>query len=241
MSFGSGTRGLGRVPLERACDSGLTSGRSCCSCRRTCRADLDRSRHARGISARMPARGGAPPRIVVHRTSGVVSRAERALCLADRRGPLTRCGARPTGPTCGSTADGPAAAATGAALRLGDRLAGPGARDADGYVYFNNDGHGCALRDAGRLRLALAVAFRWPACRSSPVTWWWIRVSARPTPKVARRPDVAGPGDPEPATSPAVQLRPDVRDRQAGRPYVVVTEPTIPSTRPSATHGCRPA
>jgi len=84
-----------------------------------------------------------------------------ALCLADRRGPITPQwrtsnwtyvrfhGGRATPRSC-----------YGEAALDGwvDRLADPAASTRDGYVYFNNDHHGCALRDAAALARRLEHA-----------------------------------------------------------------------------------
>jgi uncharacterized protein YecE (DUF72 family) len=82
-----------------------------------------------------------------------------ALCLADRRGPVTPLwrtadwsyvrfhGGRAMPRSCYSAH----------ALELwADRLAGLWGGDATGFAYFNNDGNGCALRDAGVFARALA-------------------------------------------------------------------------------------
>jgi uncharacterized protein YecE (DUF72 family) len=82
-----------------------------------------------------------------------------ALCVADRRGPITPTwrtadwaylrfhAGRATPRSC----YGPSELAGWA-----ERLETGWGRDADGYVFFNNDGNGCALRDASRYGRALA-------------------------------------------------------------------------------------
>jgi uncharacterized protein YecE (DUF72 family) len=87
-----------------------------------------------------------------------------ALCLADRRGPVT-----PLWHTAGwgylrfhSGAATPRSCYGEAALRTwADRLRDTWGPNPSGYVYFNNDFNGCALRDAGtfaRLLTARGVA-----------------------------------------------------------------------------------
>src|SRR3954454_14806898 len=83
-----------------------------------------------------------------------------ALCLADRRGPITPIWRTAdwtyvrfhTGRATPSPCYGERALDTWAT-----RVADGWGREADGYVYFNNDHQGCALRDAGRFARLLAL------------------------------------------------------------------------------------
>jgi uncharacterized protein YecE (DUF72 family) len=82
-----------------------------------------------------------------------------ALCIADRRGPIT---------PLWRTADWaylrfhagramPRSCYAASALETwAERVQGTFGEDASGYAFFNNDGNGCALRDAGAFALALA-------------------------------------------------------------------------------------
>jgi uncharacterized protein YecE (DUF72 family) len=81
-----------------------------------------------------------------------------ALCVADRRGPIT-----PLWRTAdwaylrfhaGRSAPRSCYAATELETWAG-RLEAVWGRDADGFAYFNNDGNGCALRDASAFGAAL--------------------------------------------------------------------------------------
>ena len=81
-----------------------------------------------------------------------------ALCLADRRGPLT-----PLWETAdwayvrfhGGRARPASCYGEQALARWADRLGGMPAARAGSYIYFNNDFHGCALRDAARFGIDL--------------------------------------------------------------------------------------
>jgi uncharacterized protein YecE (DUF72 family) len=82
-----------------------------------------------------------------------------AMCVADRHGPITPVwrtadwsylrlhAGRATPRSCYSSLELEAWA---------KRLEAGWGRDATGFVYFNNDGNGCALRDASRYAVALA-------------------------------------------------------------------------------------
>jgi uncharacterized protein YecE (DUF72 family) len=94
-----------------------------------------------------------------------------ALCLADRRGPVTPLW-RTTdwsylrlhqGAAVPSPCYGRQALATWAA-RLADRWS----PDERVYVYFNNDTRGCAVRDARRFALAAAKAGLLPSRIPAP-------------------------------------------------------------------------
>lgn len=107
---------------------------------------------------------------------GVLEARGAALCLADRRGPISPLwvtaewgyvrfhagrGQPPTG-------YGRAALATWA-----ERLGALWPPEAEVFAYFNNDAYGCAPRDAHQLAIAVAhtgrVATRVPARRETPV------------------------------------------------------------------------
>jgi uncharacterized protein YecE (DUF72 family) len=81
----------------------------------------------------------------------VLRRHGAALCLPDRRGPVTPIWA--TAPWGYARFHGGRAATPGCYGRASletwaGRIAGLWPRDAEVFAYFNNDGHGCAVRDA---------------------------------------------------------------------------------------------
>jgi uncharacterized protein YecE (DUF72 family) len=106
----------------------------------------------------------------------ILERRGAALCLADRRRPLT-----PVWRTAPWTylrfhegrADPRPCYGRTALTTWADRLAASWAPDEDCYVYFNNDPRGCAPRDAARFAGLVARAglrpTRVPAVRSLPV------------------------------------------------------------------------
>jgi uncharacterized protein YecE (DUF72 family) len=98
------------------------------------------------------------PSWFVENVRGVLAERNVALCVADRRGPIT---------PLWRTADwaylrfhagraAPRSCYGAAALETwAERFTATWSRDGTGFVYFNNDGNGCALRDASLFAHAL--------------------------------------------------------------------------------------
>ena len=144
-------RGAGEPSSDR------TSARSCSSCRPTSSIDLDGARRDVWTRSQRDSGCAVEPRhcSLVHRgrsPTSLTGPRRGAVPRRPARPDRPRSGGPPTGPICGSTAvaatprscyEASELAAMGSAARNG-----LGRQTASGFVYFNNDGSGCALRDA---------------------------------------------------------------------------------------------
>ena len=152
-------------------------------------------RGARGDPRRVPEDAAWPssratPSWFIEEVRRALADRNVALCVADRRGPITPLWRTADWTYLRFHAGGPR---RGRAMARVSSTGGPsgsktvGPRPA-GFVYFNNDGNGCALRDASVVRSArwigeASVACR--ACRRCLPTCSSTRASSTPTPRAA--------------------------------------------------------